>query len=69
MTNTKPKPSLPALVEATELAEQFGVTTKTLRRWVAEKTFPIPCVIQPRKTYWRVDDIQRFIDAERGGRG
>ena len=67
MTNTKPKPLLPALVEAAELAEQFGVTTKTIKQWAADNTFPRPCVIQPRKTYWLVDDIQRFIDAERGG--
>jgi predicted DNA-binding transcriptional regulator AlpA len=43
-----------------QVAEMFGVCTKTLRNWVHAKVFPPPLRIGTRKVYWDPLTLEQF---------
>jgi predicted DNA-binding transcriptional regulator AlpA len=54
---------LPALIDLPDLAERFNVTTRTIRRWVAEGRIPAPTMLG-RRAVWTAATIRRFLDGD-----
>ena len=53
---TKRKTAIPA---------RIPIHRNTLRRWVAEGRFPAPCKLGPGVTAWRLDDVERWEEAQK----
>lgn len=47
-----------------QVAERFGTTTTSLRRWVADGKFPKPLKITARTSRWRLSDIEAWEAAK-----
>ena len=44
-----------------EVAELFGVSMATVRKWVSEDRLPKPTVINQRVHRWRLSDVDRQL--------
>jgi predicted DNA-binding transcriptional regulator AlpA len=54
--------NLPELVDLVTVAELIGVSTPTLRSWVAEKRFPEPTLKGRAKWLWSRRKLERELD-------
>ncbi len=51
-----------------DLAEAYGVSRSTIRRWVSENRLPPPTKIGPKASRWRESDIQSWEQAGHASR-
>ena len=45
-----------------DVCERFGVTRKTIMRWVELEYLPPPRRIGPRRLYWKPGDIDKVLN-------
>lgn len=57
------------LLTGPQAAELAGVKPSTWRAYVARGQAPAPSVSMPGKDYWRVSDLQRWLDTRPGKGG
>jgi hypothetical protein len=60
---------LPDLIPHAMVAEKFGITTTTLRNWVASGEFPEPHSTLAQTWLYRVDFIRAFLETGRWPEG
>jgi excisionase family DNA binding protein len=56
--------SMPKLVSKTELAEQLGVSVRSIERWVNNRDLPPPKRLGRRRVVWHADVIARWLDTK-----
>ena len=50
------------------LVERLGISTRTLENWIATLGFPAPLHVQgSRLAFFKLSDIQAWLDAQLGG--
>ena len=54
------------LLNADQVAAEFGITAATLRRWVKLRKFPAPLNIGEHTTRWRESTISQWLDEQVG---
>ena len=52
------------LLNADQVAAEFGITATTLRRWVKLGKFPVPLNIGEHTTRWRESTISQWLDEQ-----
>lgn len=52
------------LVSPKEASRRLSIPTSTLYRWISEGRFPKPIKIGPRRTAFRVSDLQSWIEKQ-----
>ncbi len=57
---------LPFLISLRDLATRLHVNERTIRRWIAGKTFPPPMLIGSALR-WRESDILAWLDSKDSG--
>lgn len=50
------------LLAVAEVAEIFGVSTQTIRKWVKAEKFPQPCTLYKNPQYWRREEVLKYVD-------
>lgn len=50
------------LVSPKQASKRLSIPTSTLYRWISEGRFPKPIKIGPRRTAFRVSDIESWLD-------
>lgn len=53
----------PGRINATEAAKILGVSVDTLAVWRCTKRYPLPYIKMGRKVFYRVADLEKFIDS------
>lgn len=52
------------LLSPKQVQEQLSIPQSTLYRWIAIDKFPRPIKIGPRRTAFRVSDIEAWLDKQ-----
>lgn len=52
-----------ALLTHAEVADYFGVSQMTIRRWRETSVIPAPITIGPRLTRWRQRDLDAYVQS------
>ena len=50
------------LLTVVEVAEIFGVSTQTIRKWVKAGKFPQPSILYKNPQYWRKEEVMAYVD-------
>jgi predicted DNA-binding transcriptional regulator AlpA len=49
-----------------DVAKIIRVSPKTLRRWIADKSFPLPVYLgKSNRPRWKLSEIRNFLDGQR----
>ena len=54
------------MLKAKQIAEEFGITEVTLRRWVRAGKFPAPLNIGENTVRWRESTVSKWLDDQVG---
>lgn len=60
---TTVKQSAKVVLRAKDAARFIGIATSTFWRWVQEGRLPQGIRLSPRCTVWRIQDLEKFLDA------
>lgn len=50
------------LISPRQVIDRMSIPSTTLYRWISEKKFPKPVRIGPRRTAFRVTDIEKWLE-------
>lgn len=52
------------LLSPSQVIDKLSIPQSTLYRWISEGNFPKPIKIGPRRTAFKVSDIQNWLDKQ-----
>jgi len=52
------------LISPRQVIDRLDIPSSTLYRWISEGKFPRPIKVGPRKTLFRVSDIQSWLEEQ-----
>lgn len=56
----------PCLLSVKDICDLLKTTTSTLWRWRKSGLFPQPLRVGPRRAFWKLEDVQAFLDSQAG---
>lgn len=56
-----PRFDLDPLISSASICRMFGVTSRTLQRWILTERFPRPLKLSPRCLRWHLSEVRQHI--------
>jgi prophage regulatory protein len=56
------------LLRRRDVSEMLGIAASTIYRMIQDREFPRPITIGPRAVRWRIEDIEKSLQQEKGPR-
>ncbi len=57
------------LISPNQVIKRLSIPQSTLYRWISEGKFPKPIKIGPRRTAFRIDAIEQWLEEQENGEG
>jgi hypothetical protein len=59
----EPQPSILGFIPAAKLADELGVSLRTITNWIASEVLPPPIHIRGRR-YFKITEIQSWLSSQ-----